>query len=207
MMRMDGQIISERTQPSDMEQKFGINSIDILTLREFCEREGKVVCFQKGERMECEGKPSLWFGFVTKGCFKYVTKGISDNKEHITWFSFEGEFVGDYPSCLSGNPSLTTIEAMMPSNVFMVSGKQMKQLFNQDMTAMELRSIIAEHLLTQARSRYLDFHRATPRERYELLLRRCPGIVEHLPLNAIASFLNLTPQQLSRIRKAVTFEN
>lgn len=207
MMRMDGQIISERTQPSDMEQKFGINSIDIQTLRKFCEREGKVVCFQKGEQMECEGKPSVWFGFVAKGCFKYVTKGISDNKEHITWFSFEGEFVGDYPSCLSGNPSLTTIEAMMPSNVFMVSGKQMKQLFNQDMTAMELRSIIAEHLLTQARSRYLDFHRATPRERYELLLRRCPGIVEHLPLNAIASFLNLTPQQLSRIRKAVTFEN
>lgn len=207
MMRMDGQIISERTQPSDMEQKFGINSIDIQTLRKFCEREGKVVCFQKGEQMECEGKPSVWFGFVAKGCFKYVTKGISDNKEHITWFSFEGEFVGDYPSCLSGNPSLTTIEAMMPSNVFMVSGKQMKQLFNQDMKAMELRGIIAEHLLTQARSRYLDFHRATPRERYELLLRRCPGIVEHLPLNAIASFLNLTPQQLSRIRKAVTFEN
>ena len=207
MMRMDGQIISKRTQPSDMEQKFGINSIDIQTLRKFCEREGKVVCFQKGEQMECEGKPSVWFGFVAKGCFKYVTKGISDNKEHITWFSFEGEFVGDYPSCLSGNPSLTTIEAMMPSNVFMVSGKQMKQLFNQDMTAMELRSIIAEHLLTQARSRYMDFHRATPRERYELLLRRCPGIVEHLPLNAIASFLNLTPQQLSRIRKAVTFEN
>ncbi len=207
MMRMDGLTINEETPPSDMEQKFGTNSIDIQVLREFCEREGKVVSFQKGERMECEGKPSQWFGFVTKGCFKYVTKGISDNKEHITWFSFEGEFVGDYPSCLSGNPSLTTIEAMMPSNVFMVSGKQMKQLFNQDMTAMELRSIIAEHLLTQARSRYLDFHRATPRERYELLLRRCPGIVEHLPLNAIASFLNLTPQQLSRIRKAVTFEN
>ena len=207
MMRMDGLTINEETPPSDMEQKFGINSIDIQVLREFCEREGKVVSFQKGEQMESEGKPSVWFGFVAKGCFKYVTKGISDNKEHITWFSFEGEFVGDYPSCLSGNPSLTTIEAMMPSNVFMVSGKQMKQLFNQDMTAMELRSIIAEHLLTQARSRYLDFHRATPRERYELLLRRCPGIVEHLPLNAIASFLNLTPQQLSRIRKAVTFEN
>ena len=207
MMRMDGLTINEETPPSDMEQKFGTNSIDIQVLREFCEREGKVVSFQKGEQMECEGKPSVWFGFVAKGCFKYVTKGISDNKEHITWFSFEGEFVGDYPSCLSGNPSLTTIEAMMPSNVFMVSGKQMKQLFNQDMKAMELRGIIAEHLLTQARSRYLDFHRATPRERYELLLRRCPGIVEHLPLNAIASFLNLTPQQLSRIRKAVTFEN
>ena len=46
---------------------------------------------------------------------------------------------------------------------------------------------------------------ATLLERYELLLRRCPGIARHLPLNAIASFLCVTPQQLSRIRKAVTF--
>ena len=57
----------------------------------------------------------------------------------------------------------------------------------------------------EARARYIDLHRATPLERYELLLRRCPGIARHLPLNAIASFLCVTPQQLSRIRKAVTF--
>jgi hypothetical protein len=36
-----------------------------------------------------------------------------------------------------------------------------------------------------------------------LLLRRCPGIARHLPLNAIASFLCVTPQQLSRIRGAM----
>jgi hypothetical protein len=95
---------------------------------------------------------------------------------------------------------------MMPSCVLRVSGEQLTQLFNQNMESMELRTIIGEHLLNQARARYLDFHRATPRERYGLLLRRCPGIVEHLPLHAIASFLCVTPQQLSRIRKAVTFE-
>ena len=48
-------------------------------------------------------------------------------------------------------------------------------------------------------------YRATPLERYELLLQRCPGIVEHLALQDLASFLCVTPQQLSRIRKAVTF--
>ena len=189
-----------------MEQKFGINSIDLQQLREFCEKEGTLVNYQKGEQMESEGESSQWFGFVSKGCFKYVTQGISDGKEHITWFSFEGEYVGDYPSCLNGRPSQTTIEAMMPSSVLRVSGEQLMQLFNQNTKTMELRSIIGEHLLCQARARYLDLHRATPRERYELLLRRCPGIVEHLPLHAIASFLNLTPQQLSRIRRAVTFE-
>ena len=57
----------------NMEQKFGINSLNLQVLREFCEHEGKVVSYQKGERMECEDEPANWFGFVTEGCFKYTT--------------------------------------------------------------------------------------------------------------------------------------
>ena len=108
-----------------MEQKFGVNSIDLQELYDFCEREGEKVSYQKGERMECEGEPSRWFGFVTKGCFKYVTQGISDGKEHITWFSFAGEFVTDYPTFLYGRPSQTTIVAMMPSRVLRVTGERL----------------------------------------------------------------------------------
>ena len=69
--------------------------------------------FRKGDQLEREGDPARWFGFVTEGCFKYVTYGISDDREHITWFSFEGEFAGDYPACLDGRPSQTTIKAMV----------------------------------------------------------------------------------------------
>ena len=188
-----------------MEQKFGNNSIDLELLRNFCEQEGQSVEYQKGEWMECEGDPAQWFGFVAEGCFKYVTRGISDSRDHITWFSFAGEFVGDYPACLGGSPSQTTIEAMLPSRVLKVSGEQLMNLFRQNIEMMELRGIISDHLLSQARARYLDFHRATARERYELLLHRCPGIVEHLPLNAISSFLCITPQMLSKIRKDITF--
>ena len=74
-----------------------------------------------------------------------------------------------------------------------------------DAEKMELRSIIAEHVLRQRNQSYLDFHRATARERYELLLKRCPGIVQHLPLHAISSFLCITPQMLSKIRKNISF--
>ena len=187
-----------------MEQKFGVNSIDLSLLRDFCEREGKVVNYSKGELLEREDEPASWFGYVDSGCFKYTKHGISDYQEHITWFSFEGEFVGDYPSCINGSPSQTTIEAMIHSRVIRVSGEQMTRLFSQNKESMEMRSHIAEHLLSQARARYLDFHCATPRERYELLLHRCPGIVEHLPLAAIASFLNVTPVYLSKIRKEIS---
>lgn len=77
--------------------------------------------------------------------------------------------------------------------------------FRQDAEKMELRSVIAEHLLSQARACYLDLHRATARERYEWPLQRCPGIVEHLALQDLASFLNVHPNTVSIIRRAVTF--
>ena len=190
-----------------MEQKFGKNSIDIKALREFCEREGKMVEYRKGEQLEREGDPARWSGFVTEGCFKYVTHGISDDKEHITWFSFEGEFAGDYPACLDGGPALTTIEAMVPTRIIRVSGEQLMDFFRQDAEKMELRNIIAEHILFQFRSRYLDLHCTTARERYEMLMQRCPGIVDHLALQDIASFLNVTPQTISKIRKEITFDS
>ena len=190
-----------------MEQKFkkSDGGIDLRALREFCRKEGKVVDYRKGEQLEREGDPARWFAYVERGCFKYVTRGISDGRDHLTWFSFEGEFAGDYPACLDGRPAQTTIEAMVPTRVLRVSGEQLMDFFRQDAEKTELRSIIAEHLLSQARDRYLDLHRATARERYELLLQRCPSIVEHLALQDLASFLCITPQMLSRIRKEISF--
>ena len=190
-----------------MEQKFSNNCLDLETLREFCKREGEAVTYRKGDQLEREGDPARWLAFVTEGCFKYVTHGLSDDREHITWFSFEGEFVVDYPTYLYGRPAQTTIVAMMPSRVIRVTGEQMKQYFDQSKETMELRAIIAEHLLEQFRSRYLDLHCTTARERYDLLMQRCPGIVEHLDLQDIASFLNVTPKTISKIRHDITFDN
>ncbi|MCR5315746.1 MAG: Crp/Fnr family transcriptional regulator [Bacteroidaceae bacterium] len=187
-----------------MEYKFEKNKMDLQVLRDFCEREGEAVEYRKGDQLEREGDPSQWFAFVTDGCFKYVNHG-SDDKKHITWFSFEGEFVADYPTFLYGQPSQTTIEAMMPGRVLRVTGQQLEQYFGQSIETMKLRAVIAEHILLQFRSRYLDLHCATPHERYEMLLRRCPGIVEHLDLQDIASFLNVTPKTISKIRKEITF--
>ena len=188
-----------------MEQRFSNNSLDLETLREFCKREGEAVIYRKGDQLEREGDPARWLAYVESGCFKYVNYGISDERAHITWFSFEGEYVVDYPTFLYGYPSQTTIEAMMPSRVLRVTGQQLEQYFDQSKETMKLRAIIAEHILFQFRSRYIDLHCTTARERYELLMKRCPGIVEHLDLQDIASFLNVTPKTISKIRKEITF--
>lgn len=115
-----------------MEQKFGINSLDLQVLREFCEHEGKMVEYRKGDQLEREGDPARWFAFVTEGCFKYVRYGVSDDKAHITWFSFEGEFMCDYPYCLDGDVSEVSIEADMPCEVRIISGRELQALFDSD---------------------------------------------------------------------------
>ena len=188
-----------------MEQRFSNNSLDLETLRDFCRREGEAVIYHKGDQLEREGDPARWLAFVESGCFKYVTHGISDDREHITWFSFEREFVVDYPAYLYARPARTTIVAMMPSRVIRVTGEQMRQYFDQSKETMELRAIIAEHVLSQFHLRYLDLHCTTPRERYEMLLQRCPGIMEFLDLQDIASFLNVHPNTVSKIRRDITF--
>ena len=189
-----------------MEQRFSNESIDLVTLREFCEREGEVVMYRRGDQLEREGDPARWLAYVTEGCFKYVTHGLSDDREHITWFSFEGEFVVDYPTYLYARPAQATIVAMMPSRVLRVTGEQMKQYFDQSKETMKLRAVIAEHILCQFRSRYLDLHCTTARERYDLLMQRCPGIVGLLDLQDIASFLNVHPNTISKIRRDITFD-
>ena len=191
-----------------MEQRFKTSGqdIDLLPLREFIEREGEAVAYRRGDQLEREGDPTRWLAFVTEGCFKYITYGLSDERAHITWFSFEGEYVGDYPAFLYGRPAQTTIEAMMPSRVLRVTGEQLRQFFSQSIETMELRALIGEHILSQYEARYQDLHRTTARERYDLLMQRCPGIVDLLDLQDIASFLNVHPNTISKIRRDITFD-
>ena len=80
----------------------------------------------------------------------------------------------------------------MPCRVWRVSGEELLQFFRQSIKNMELRAVIGEHMLNQFKARNQDFHRTTARERYDLLMQRCPGIVEHLDLQDIASFLRST---------------
>ena len=190
-----------------MEHLYNTSDIDLQPLYNYCEQQGEVVAYDKGERFDQEGEPSKWFAVVKQGCFQYMARGISDGCDHLAWFSFKGEIVGNYPDLLYNRPAQFSIEAMIPSTVLRITGESLRQFFKQSAEMMELHGLVSDHLLSQFQARYLDFHRATPRERYALLLQRCPGITNHLTLQEIASFLNISPGYLSTIRKEITFSD
>ncbi|MCH5312673.1 MAG: Crp/Fnr family transcriptional regulator [Prevotella sp.] len=191
-----------------MEEKYQSTEhcMDLGRLHDFIRQHGEAVDYQRGERLETEGEPARWCAFVERGQFKYVMRGISDGREHNTWFSLEGELVGAYPDMMEGRPSQATIQAMKVSRVVRISGEQLLQFFRQNTETMELRSLIAEHILRQFQIRSSLLLIADSHERYLALLRRCPGIVHDVPLKELASFIGVTRQMLSKIRKEITFE-
>ena len=191
-----------------MEEKYQSteHSIDLGRLHDFIRQHGEAVDYRRGERLEIEGEPARWLAFVEQGQFKYVVRGISDGREHNIWFSLKGELVGAYPDMMEGRPSQATIQAMKVSRVVRISGEQLLQFFRQNMETMELRSLVAEHILRQFQIRSSLLLIADSHERYLSLLRRCPGIIHDVPLKELASFIGVTRQMLSRIRKEITFE-
>ena len=180
--------------------------LDLEVLRNFCIEHGERRTMERGEVLEEAGEPAQWLAFVERGCFKYLVHNDEEGKDYCTGFAFEGEFVADFPYCLDGDVSEVTIEADMPCEVCIISGKEVQNLFdsNQEMTLMNVN--ILKNLFKMVYSRDLDHYRYTPRGRYRQLLSRCPQVVQMLSLKDIASFLNVTPTYLSKIRKEITFE-
>jgi hypothetical protein len=90
--------------------------------------------------------------------------------------------------------------------VRVISGCELQALFDSDPKMMLHNVRILKNLFKMVYGRDLDHYRYTARSRYRRLIDRCPQVVQMLSLKDIASFLNVTPVYLSKIRKEMTFE-
>ena len=141
------------------------------------------------------------------GCFKYIVHNDEEGKDYCTGFAFEGEFVADFPYCLDGDVSEVTIEADMPCEVRIISGVELQSLFDNDPAMAKMDVKILKNLFKMVYAHDLDHYRYTARGRYRRLLDRCPKVVQILSLKDIASFLNVHPNTIRKIRRDITFDN
>ena len=180
--------------------------LNLEFLREYCMAHGERRVMERGETLEEAGQPSRWVAYVERGCFKYMVHNDEEGKDYCTGFVFEGEFVADYPYCLDGDNAEVTIEADMLCEVRVIEGVELQRMFDEDPDKMRIGWQLMGNLFKMVYARDLDHYRYTARGRYRQLLGRCPQVVQMLSLKDIASFLNVTPTYLSKIRKEITFE-
>ena len=181
-----------------------INGLDLSALKEYCVNHGRITQYAKGDYFVKAGENSCYIAYVECGYFNYKVHNSSEGKDYITGFAFEGEFVGDYPNCLSGKTSEVAIVAGTPCKVYQLAGEELRKLLDSD-DMRDLKLSISDHLFSQIYTQYLDTYRITTRERYKRLLFRCPEIVQSINLKDIASYLKVTPTTISNIRREITF--
>lgn len=178
-----------------------VDQLDMDLWRRLCAREGTLRRYKKGECFLRSGAVARRMGLVERGYFKYTVTDAAGG-EHISGFAFPRTLVGDYLSTTRQTPALARVVAVADSEVLECSGSAFCRILREDP---ELHLRVADALFRQAYGLYLDTHRLSPKERYVRLLRQCPGILQSITLRELASYLQITPTHLSRLRREITF--
>jgi CRP-like cAMP-binding protein len=117
---------------------------------------------------------------------------------------YENEFFGDYMSFLTQKPTELFTQAIEPTEVLSISYSDLNELYMSSEIGMHIGRTAAESLFIHKQTQQIDLLTLTAEERYLNLLKRQPEIVKRTPQKHIASYLGITPESFSRIRKKIT---
>ncbi len=138
--------------------------------------------------------------FVVEGCLKMYCIDET-GKEHNLQFAIENWWIGDIGSFHSEEPSKLFIEAIERSTILQIRKKDQLRLFVQYPKFNRIFRVITENALVSAQRRILQNISSTAEERYLDFLHRYPQFFNRVSNVQIASYLGVTPEFLSTIRK------
>lgn len=139
----------------------------------------------------------------------FVCKGIlvsqylkSDGSAHIKNFFIQGNFAASTVSCLQSTPSDFSLQCLEEAVILDMNYHEYKQLV---LTYDDLKLLYIRHTeqswIIKNEKRQIAFATQTAGERYHTFLREYPDLENRVAQHQIASYLGITPTQLSRIRK------
>jgi len=156
--------------------------------------------FQKGDVIMHEGDVCRAMYYVDRGMVRqYYYKNGKDVTEH---FSFEGRICFCIESFLKQEPSRLLVEALENTTIFAMPYEAWHVLMMQNQEMELLYRKILEHALISSQEHADSQRFENAAERYERLLRTHPQIILRAPMLHVASFLQMTPETLSRVRAA-----
>jgi CRP-like cAMP-binding protein len=144
-------------------------------------------------------------GFITKGGMRYFF--YRDGEEVTGQFFFENSFITIYASLVSEKVTEIAFQALEETEVLMISKASLHRLYDEYKSWERFGRLMAEHNIVQMLTVRASLTSTTPKEKYLQLLNERPKVIERVPLNIIASYLDITPEHLSRVRREVTEKN
>jgi CRP-like cAMP-binding protein len=141
-----------------------------------------------------------YHAFVTSGCLRTYTidgKGA----EHILNFAVENWWIGDRQSLTSGQPSAYNIDAVEDSTVLLIKREEFDQLLHDIPTLNELVNRILHNSFLTSQNRIHAAISYSAEEKYRDFLQKYPAFALRIPQHMVASYLGMTTETLSRVRR------
>ena len=177
-----------------------LEGLDFKFWGRLCREEGDLRKYKKGEEFITINTVGKYIGLIKSGSAKYIAYN-SEMDEKIVGLETVGGFAASWPYCLRNVPSLVTIVANSDLEIYCLAASKIRDMERKDKEMARQISQATEQVFLTAYERLISLYTQSPKERYEALLKKCPKVFDTFDLKDIASFLNITPQHLSRLRK------
>jgi CRP-like cAMP-binding protein len=155
---------------------------------------------RKGQFLLHEGVVAKHLLFVVKGGF--ITYFIDRNgHEHIIQLGIEGWWIGDLESYFFQQPANLNVRALEDSEILAASYEDIQKLYEQVNQFERYHRIITQRAYIAFQQRMLQNLSMSAEDRYLAFVKRYPKLELRLPQKIIASYLGITPEFLSKIKK------
>jgi CRP-like cAMP-binding protein len=153
----------------------------------------------KGGHLFREGEIAQGLFFIRSGLVRYYY--LVDGVEHTGQFFSEGAFLADVFALTTGAPGLQNIDALEPSDVIVIPRPALVAAFEADHAYERFGRRMMEEAMAGSQRRTASLLKLSAEERYERFVSTRPEIARRIPQYLIASYLGVTPEGLSRIRR------
>lgn len=160
----------------------------------------KLKKLRKRQYLLQEGDVCKYLSFINKGAFRQFTVDDKGN-EHIIRFGIERWWMADYEGFINETPSRYSIEALEDSELLQITSEAMNTLKRNVAAIDDMVNKMNQRSYISNQKRIHSSISNTAEDRYTDLINTYPEFLQRFPQSMIASYLGISPETLSRVRK------
>lgn len=153
----------------------------------------------KGEFISEAGKVENYFYYVEKGVLRAYF--IKDGQDRSVGFTYDGDYSGAYDSFLTRKPSLFYLEALTDCKLYRISKSDLELMYDKHKDVERWGRLFNQEILFKKGFHEINVLSYTAEERFERLLRESPHMIQLVPQKHLASYLGMSAETFSRLRK------
>ena len=144
-----------------------------------------------------------YISFIEYGVVRLYLPKENPEKEITFGFSFKDQFISAYDSFLTQRPSAYQLQALTETTLLSISYNDLQAVYKTTQIGNLIGRLTAERLFLIKSKREQNLLNLTAEERYLKLFKERPELLKVIPLKYISSYIGVTAQALSRIRKRI----